>query len=409
MNHRTRTILYTLLLSIFILSSRESELRAQSPITVEVKTLTNIDVCGNKLFQIFIQTSEIYANDSIVGYDLFLGYNSEKIQLDQILTSNTISNQLQNAGSEAILTSNKTVQGEIWISGAFLSENRFLKGKQPLIALSGRYLKDCIDTTLISVLQFNPAYYDFRNAPEIITKDLVVIAELAEAGRIVSAYVKEDSLEFKKEDSAVTFSIYLSNDDIVRTKNIECKIEFDRKDILIVRNIELLQPSISIDSIINSDGKTIVHLSRLNNVDKLMPSLKIDLQRLTVDSAVVEAKVELKVKSKCTCINKVVNDSLNIKLFQSPVSVQEYDDNFIKYNPIIVSSISDEAISLHSNEGRIFHVRVYSIIGQNIENIENSHTSIVIPTNNYTPGLYLMEVYVNNKSKVKKMLIKYIK
>lgn len=409
MNHRTRTILYTLLLSIFILSSRESELRAQSPITVEVKTLTNIDVCGNKLFQIFIQTSEIYANDSIVGFDLFLGYNSEKIQLDQILTSNTISSQLQNAGSEAILTSNKTVQGEIWISGAFLSENRFLKGKQPLIALSGRYLKDCIDTTLISVLQFNPAYYDFRNPPEIITKNLVVIAEVAEAGRIVSANVKEDSIDFKYEDSTVSFLIYLTNDDLARAKNIECKVEFDRKELLKIRNIESMQPGVRIDSIVNSNGKSIIHLTQLYNADKLVPSIKIDLQRLTQDSAIVVAKVELKVESNCTCLNKVVNDSLKFKLFQPPVSAQEYNDNYIEYDSKIVSSISDEAISIHSNEGSIFHVTVYSIIGQKIENIENSHTSIVIPTSRYTPGLYLMEVYVNHKSKVKKMLIKYIK
>ena len=150
-------------------------------------------------------------------------------------------------------------------------------------------------------------------------------------------------------------------------------------------------------------------MTQLNNADKLEPSIKIDLKRLTQDSAIVVAKVELKIESNCTCINKVVNDSLKFKLFQPPVSAQEYNDNYIEYDSKIVSSISEEAISIHSNEGSIFHVTVYSIIGQKIENIENSHTSIVIPTSRYTPGLYLMEVYVNHKSKVKKMLIKYIK
>ncbi len=409
MNTRTGTVLYTLLLSILLLSSGEGKLSAQSPITVEVKTLTNIDVCGNKLFQIYIQTSEIYASDSIVGYDLFLGYNSDKIELDQVLTSNTISSQLQNAGSEAILTSNKTVQGEIWISGAYLTENRFLKGKQALIALSGRYLKDCSDTTLVSVLQFNPAYYDFKDAPEILTKNLVIKAEVAEAGRVISANVKEDTIDYRIEDTSVTFSIYLSNDDVSRTKNIECTVEFDRKDLLKIKNVESMQQVVRIDSIVNSTGKSIIHLTQLSNADKLVPSLKIDVQRLTQDSAVVVAKVELKVQTNCTCINKVVNDSLKLKLFQPPVSAEEFEDIFIKYDSIIVSSISNEAISLHSNEGSIFHVTVYSILGQKIENIENSHTSIVIPTSRYPPGLYLMEVYVNHKSKVKKMLIKYIK
>ena len=403
-----RFLPYTLLLSILYLSSGERKLLAQSPINVEIKTLSSIDVCGSKQFQIYIQTNEIYASDSIVGYDLFIGYNAEKIQFDQLLAANTISSQLQNAGSDASLSINKLVSGEIWISGAFLADSKFLKGKQPLIAVAGKYLKNCSDTNLITILQFSPAYYNFKDPPEIKTQNLVLNAEVAESGRIAAVQVEKDTIAVTYMEDIGVLPIYFQNDDISRTKYIECNIKFTKKDLIKLSKIESVQSNLKIDSMFVGADSVRLNISYHGIIDKLKPGLKIEFERSIKDSISIQAFIQLKILSECSCINDVLNDSVHIILHHPPVSVAEEILDIVNDKSLINYKLTNENISIQANEGYISHVSIYNIIGQKLENIENLHTSIEIPTRDLS-GINLIEILVSYKSRTKKMLITYIK
>jgi len=404
---RTQIILYTLLLNILLFSSGGWDLSAQSPINVEIKTVSNVDVCGNKQFQIYIQTDEIYASDSIVGFDLFIGFNPEKIQLDQLLSGNTISGQLQSAGTDASLTINKLVTGEVWISGAFLVDRRFLKGKQPLLALSGRYLKNCSDTTSITVLQYTPAYYDFRTAPEIITKDLVLKAEVTESGRRLSTYVVEDSLIFKVQDSLKGLQVYLSNDDILQTKELEWIAKIENPEAIDIVEVESVQPNVRIDTVLLQDSQKVIQLSLLGQVEVTKPSLELKIKRKSIDSAVIKINLSITPKSECTCITKVLNDSLVIKVLPQPVSIDEMPTllNEVK----IESSFSNGKFVLYSPNAVFQRVEVYNVLGQKTNMFVESQNNVVIPENKLNIGLNIMELTVIHENRIKKMLIKYIK
>jgi len=382
-------------------------LSAQSPINVEIKTVSNVDVCGNKQFQIYIQTDEIYASDSIVGFDLFIGFNPEKIQLDQLLSGNTISGQLQSAGTDASLTINKLVTGEVWISGAFLVDRRFLKGKQPLLALSGRYLKNCSDTTSITVLQYTPAYYDFRTAPEIITKDLVLKAEVTESGRRLSTYVVEDSLIFKVQDSLKGLQVYLSNDDILQTKELEWIAKIENPEAIDIVEVESVQPNVRIDTVLLQDSQKVIQLSLLGQVEVTKPSLELKIKRKSIDSAVIKINLSITPKSECTCITKVLNDSLVIKVLPQPVSIDEMPTllNEVK----IESSFSNGKFVLYSPNAVFQRVEVYNVLGQKTNMFVESQNNVVIPENKLNIGLNIMELTVIHENRIKKMLIKYIK
>lgn len=380
---------------------------AQSPINVEIKTVSNVDVCGNKQFQIYIQTDEIYASDSIVGFDLFIGFNPEKIQLDQLLSGNTISGQLQSAGTDASLTINKLITGEVWISGAFLVDRRFLKGKQPLLALSGRYLKNCSDTTSITVLQYTPAYYDFRTAPEIITKDLVLKAEVTESGRRLSTYVVEDSLIFKVQDSLKGLQVYLSNDDILQTKELEWIAKIENPDAIDIIEVESVQPNVRIDTVLHQDSQKVIQLSLLGQVEVTKPSLELKIKRKSTDSAVIKINLSITPKSECTCITKELNDSLVIKVLPQPVSIDEMPTllNEVK----IESSFSNGKFVLYSPNAVFQRVEVYNVLGQKTNMFVESQNNVVIPENKLNIGLNIMELTVIHENRIKKMLIKYIK
>ncbi|MFN8361783.1 MAG: hypothetical protein U0264_17885 [Candidatus Kapaibacterium sp.] len=406
-------ILKLLLLGIFVLlSSNSQKVFAQSSINVEIKVLNNIDICGNKTFQLFIQTDEIYAADSIVGFDLYLGYNSEKIQIDQMLTAGTISSQLQNAGSEAVLTINKTVIGEVWLSGAFFSNNKFLKGKQPLIALTGRYIKDCSDTTMVTLLEYIPAYYDFSKLPpQVLTKDLTLRAEVPVNGtREFKADVKEDRITIGENDSTRNIRVFILNDDIIRTNTMDLVVYSENKQCLHVQSIESLQNECKIDTSYLDSDTLHVRASWKNTLNLSLPVYNLKVQRTTVDhdSSVITLKV--KKITDCNCINQVRNDSIKIEVIGKKVGLEK-DESGLPSNvePEVTINKTGHNCIIRCNKGMIFQIMNSDLLGRKVWKLTTKGETVELSEEEFSYGINLLEISIENQEKVTKKLIKYIK
>ena len=65
---------------------------AQDTLKVEIVPLSTIvDVCNTeKRVTVYIQTNEIYAKDSLIGYDLDIEYDKDRFVFEQELTQGTL-------------------------------------------------------------------------------------------------------------------------------------------------------------------------------------------------------------------------------------------------------------------------------------------------------------------------------
>jgi len=403
--------LFCILLGILILSSIRLEVHAQSTLKVEIKTLSDIDVCGNKLFQIYIQTDEIYAADSIVGFDLYLGFNEKKIQLDQMLASGTLSAPLQNSGSDAVLTMNKTVAGEVWISGAFFTNNKFLKGKQPLIALSGRYLNDCSDTTVVNLIEFIPAYYDFSKLPPIIAgKNLLLIANIAKnSGKKFETTIKKDKVTLTKEDSVGQIAIYLNNEDIVKTKNVELALIIDKKDILSIRNIESVQTGLTVDTSYIKNDNLIIGVSWKDSINVNLPAFTLQILRKKYNNDTVKIFVNVIKLTSCNCVNTVSTDSVQVELEGIIVGVNIKNNLDDSDNEVMRINEWEGSLILTCEEGNISQILLYDVIGEVQWSKKYFEQTVIVPKELFSNGVSILEVMHVNQNKETKKLIKYIK
>jgi len=382
----------------------------QSPISIEVKSVSDVDVCGNKLFQIYVQTNEIYVSDSIVGFDLYLGYNPDKIQLDQLLVANTLSSQFQNNGSESILTINKTISGEVWISGAYFVEKKFLKGKLPLIAISGRYLKECTDTTEIAILDFIPAYYDFTKIPpQLQITNLALKATVANlSGRSFQAEIKEEIIKIANTDSIATINVYLRNDDIARNKNVELSIFLNRNENINIEDIESTNSTFIIETIERKLDTVILKAKILGVIAKDTPTIVFKIQRKSFNSDTVSAFIIIRKLTDCNCISQINNDSFNIQIQKKLISSVEFEDKDSMSPKVYLQKIGDR-YEIQSYDNTLSQINIYNSLGQLLEKINCSVSKVELSGDKLMNGLNIIEVIVNCNNKVNKKLIKYIK
>jgi len=98
---------------------------------------------------------------------------------------------------------------------------------------------------------------------------------------------------------------------------------------------------------------------------------------------VIENQVELSNDSLSTSLNPILNNNTNmIRVFPNPAT-----------NSFSVSS-----------KNTITSIRIYSIVGQLIQSLETNEQSLIIPSENMTPGIYLLKIQSKDSGCISKRI-----
>ena len=169
-----------LLPSLILLYGGSQNGFSQDTLKVRLYPTTNIDVCAiEKRILIEVQTNEIYSKDSLLGYDFIIEYDPSNIVIEQALAASTLTSQIINGGGFSHF---RLLEPGVFRASAYLPDDSpFIKGIQPLVVFSGRYIGECEGIASIRITSFEPVFYSFTSTKILdYDKENYIIGEVAD-------------------------------------------------------------------------------------------------------------------------------------------------------------------------------------------------------------------------------------
>ncbi|MBI3259724.1 MAG: hypothetical protein HYZ54_09660 [Ignavibacteriae bacterium] len=408
MSHSKTIFSYLLPLVILILSGMQKG-KAQDTLKVEIIPSTSIiDVCNSeKRIEIYVQTNEIYAKDSLIGYDFYLEFDKDKIIIEQPIKPNTLTSKIEAAGGFSYFG---LFEPGVYHAVAFIQNgSSFVKGSEPLIAFKGRYKDSCEGFTSIRISDFEAEYQNITTVRNVkFDEEKYIKGEVADLnGREFKTLFIQKELEIGKNDSIDDIDLLLQFQQNAQLKNANIVFRASDSKLLNIVSIVTLQNSIIIDTIIENEDSTQVKISFSQNFQTSLPALRLKLKSLKDSNFTSPISARIVQTNVCTCIKKLSGDIANIRKIKSDsIMSVEVDQDIVKFDLQIIES--DNNIKLFSSE-IINEVGIFNILGIELVRfkIEYPSFNVSLPQNLIQNGAYIVEIITNAENKRK--YIKFIK
>lgn len=394
-------------LMILILSGTQN-VKSQDTLKVEiVPVTTKIDVCNaEKRVTIYIQTNEIYAKDSLIGYDFDVEYDKDKFVFEQELTQGTLTSQILAAKGIADF---KPIVPGLFNAYAYIDNgSAVLKGTAPLIVFTGRYIGDCEGIGSLRISNFEGVYIANPTKYLKYDEEKYIYGEVADIiGRDLNVKFSSTDYEIGKNDSLkdIDAVIQFKPDSKITTSNIV--FSTDSLKLLSILSVEKLQDAIVIDTIISYKDSVEVKVSFKQSFQTSLPALRLKLKSLKDSNFTSPISAKIVRTNICSCVKKWSGDLVAINKIKSDsiVSVRDYADTYKSDLHIIQNDVS---IKLFSSD-LIYEVGIFNILGIELQRLKIEYPSLEVslPQNSLQNGAYIVEVITNAENKRK--YIKFIK
>lgn len=355
------------LLLIFIGSSLM--MNSKEPLRPYFVIDKNPDYCGkstDKEFTIALNIGEMTKSDSLYGYSFQISYDTTKIELNQFLYYNTLSE-----GCEKKDGSSWKAESVFRGAAANIFNNTMLTGNKPLFAISGKILSSCIDSTIIKL--------DYIEFTDEFTKDSIVLPEykiniekIDNDSRYLNVYFVQDTLK-SNEDSLVIVSVDLNNN--ISLNNPVCFIK-GNIDLIKKETISSANSNVKIASINENDGVLCISITGNNIFTGDLLTFETQNKFKADDSLQISIATDY-----CSCFTRISGDVVNYKY----VEVQDTTTKSVKDKDAYFVNYQNEKLILKENE-IVKEIVIYNIYGAiknrisvqyqkdievNFENLEN--------------------------------------
>ncbi len=277
--------------------------KAQRALDLKLECDRTVDLCStDSTFILTCSVGSLVAADSVLLYDIRLGFPADKVSFRQVLFTNTLSEGLENKDYNA-----KT-SGEIRVYGFNLFKP--IVGSKVLFAVQFKLKASCTDSTTI----------DFAALPELNAEAKVYINSLSKV--VVPATIVDSrsrSLNFNFSNDTIVFTKF------DQTQSFECRAQVPAEaslqfvDIALEYNtlhfrLNKLEAVNTTDSVL-FDTTQIPHRVHLRRIDGSMlgQNFGFRAEMLAVDSSVKQQSLlmaRLLGKSSCACVTRDTADSV---------------------------------------------------------------------------------------------------
>jgi len=176
---------------------------------VSLQVLDTVDVCGRRECVLVVTLSPVQARDSLMGFNLAIRFNPEKLIFHAMLTSGTLAEGMDQRGFGA-------QAGELRAYAFTLT--RTISGAQPLVAFVGEYRQQCPDTAGVQLLyvEFNEEFERQRTVL-VDTLPLPVVARAVDVpGRLLRTRAVVREWEIREGNTSVVLPLAVEYDTTLR-------------------------------------------------------------------------------------------------------------------------------------------------------------------------------------------------
>lgn len=337
--------------------------KSGQPLKVKLEISQLANVCGNNQFVLLVTSNEIYASDSLQGFEIDIRYNPDEIAFTNVIYNGTLAEQTD--AKQYDYAKVKTFpKGQLYIQATKFSG--YLKGKQPFVILTGKYNPDCKLTSTMYLQEFIPLY-DFsaqrEDAQYELTLDTIATKDPSSTSIIeTKAYGKArlsgenqiDSIQFITKIlgsglriDTLKYSIYLEDTTfahILDSKAVSVPDYYitakQRKD-----TIDYIISSKS--GIVASQIVTSVRVQSKNNIG-INDTLRSKISYLTTYIPT------------CNCIHNLSDAAAEVEYYSTAVSVTEIENLFYQSQ---IPTLYDFDIEMWLNDRQIEKSTFVSVLG----------------------------------------------
>lgn len=353
--------------------------------TLRIQSYRLVDVCSNeRRWLLAVNVGTIRTNDSLVSFDITIGYDRTKLRPTDVLKEGTLS-----AGMAYEPFLNTVVPNEMRIAGGNIIKT--VQGDVPLVAVAGDFLGDCM---AIDTLGYPwPATFnsEFKKRFTVVRFDTVKAIAKAKSNFNSGIRSNTESLTIASGERFIDFTVVGSQ---LKADSTPYRFRFKNSNgkILLVNGADV-KGLIDVQESQTSDGLVVQARST-----QQQPEITIRYEITSAsrpDSATVIMSTED--LSDCTCERSTLIDTVSIKI-NPTVSVSSTDE---RIEAIIQQN---DAVHVQCDHEEMKTVQVYSLAGQLIETITLNKTDTVIATSSLSAGSYVVRVICGNHQHVKMIL-----
>lgn len=335
---------------------------------------------GDRSVLLVVDIGEVKQTDSLFGFYLNIGYDRSKIQFNQEVKTNTLS---ENGTSQFSFWDPSCTSG--CIKGHVISSNlnRVLAGKKPLIAFLGRIIDTCASNSDMNLvdLQFGEEFAkEFRST---ISVGFETIKDGVLSIQMIATVIEREMLI--ESDSSYSLSVGLSS--IKGLKNVAVNIIGVVDALSFESTIET--SLIATDSVSNSGRSIFLNIKDRNN-DTLTVRTRIECPKYW--SGVIQ--LEFVPKDDCSCLQK--SDTVSIAVIDrwSRVETKENKNEITSMSVIQFSKFMENCGSERAS--------IWNSLGSMVRS-EALHG--VFDFESVPKGVYLAEFQIEGYLEKKKVLL----
>ncbi|MBK6291309.1 MAG: hypothetical protein IPF59_06055 [Ignavibacteria bacterium] len=323
-----------------------SSLTAQDTLTI--RSYRVVDVCSSERRWLIAPTLGIVrSQDSLMSFDITIGYDTAVTRPTDVLTEGTLS-----ANLDYKPTLNTVVPGEMRIAGFNIV--RPMIGDKPIVAISGDFKGSCSDLDSLSIpwpVTFNE---EFKRTISVYTIEPILAVANAKTRTNVGVFALGDSVVIRGKDSLGSVSSLVS---LIDLSSVKASATYTIQDtnVAVIESVSLTDANLIEIERINR-GKVIVHFSQQGIT---RPRVLINLRSVTAAENVrTKIDMELKINDSCGCVKPGLVDTIDVICENPMVYVSSSADE-----DTADLLVADQSIRCQCYHGQTNAINVYSIDG----------------------------------------------
>ncbi|GMV53076.1 MAG: T9SS C-terminal target domain-containing protein [Chlorobi bacterium] len=376
-----KILLKMLLVAVFMATG--STIRAKDTLIVTSHRI--VDVCsGEKRWLISASLGSIYDSDSLMSFDITIGFDTSLITPTDGLTSGTLAEQMK--FSDISPAFNFRVPGEMRVSAFTITRN--VKGNLPLFAVAGNYNGGC-GTEVPLTLPWEPEFNEeFKRVVTAFIADTLKTVAIPKVNSTTGIVTHSDTISLADTTDLVEIEALVTMQS-TDSKLVKLHIESDRLNLVTIDSVSFAGTAYSAIDTVATDHVTI----KFQTTGSETPgTVYIRFPGTAADTVAIRYRTEI--VDSCTCTQPGKTAITNI-IKREPVGIQE---NKLDRNEgsVIQWSVHRDIITIQNLHGGPNAIRIVDTFGRIITSQTVSTDRITIPLNQMAHGLYFVTI-TNNK------------
>jgi hypothetical protein len=323
-----------------------STLTAQD--TMVVRSYRTIDMCsGERRWTIAPYLGRMRSTDSLMSFDITIGYDTSVIRPTDVLTEGTLSHMLDFPAFMSLV-----VPGEIRVGG--FNTTRAMIGDLPVVAIAGNFIGACGEFDTLSV-PWPPTFNEeFEKVVTVYKTEPIVTVANERLRSDVGSSISADSITIERYDSTGTIDIDVALPSLTRSKLL-LSLAIEDSTIAVMTNANVR--SAVVDSMHMQGGMIKVWMTQDGDAQ---PRVTVTVRNaVRTPRASTRLTASTTMLDSCQCVLAGLKDTVLVVCSDPMVSVSSsVDDDNVRLR------ITERGASCQCDHGQTNEIAVYTVLGE---------------------------------------------